>query len=385
MLAPRPVQFRSFLALALATPLAAQTLPPIKFVDLSFGGWTVTSDIAFGSNQNPWFPRVDTLLLDVYEPQGDSSAKRPAMVYVHGGQWTYGDKTDGPPKLVLQNMAARGVVGFAINYRLANTTNAGVQGANVVAEDAKAAIRWIRKNAQQWRIDPDRIGIAGDSVGANGAIVAAYTSWEGTSGNPGYPSHVNWVLDFWGRGVTPINDPKVPLCIVHGDQDAANSYAGEALRMQAEAATNGVPCELITLAGAGHSPWHLWSTFAPPVIERQYESLKLVELAGVDVVPGWSSPGVFAPTACGWAGDLCVVFLSNNKVEIPIPYLGTLWLDPNVLVQLWSTTLPASPRVSQTFTAFQIPGGFQGTLHIQGIYVRPGIIPRLSNCFSATF
>ena len=381
----RSLMTRCLVAGVLAASASTQTLPPIKYVDLAFPAYTLTSDLVFGSNQNPWFPRVDTLKLDIYEPQGDTSLLRPAMVYIHGGQWTYGDKTDAPVVTMMLNMAVRGVVGFAINYRLADTTSAGVQGANVLAEDAKAAIRWIRKNAQQWRIDPNRIGVAGESVGANGAIVTGYTSWEGTSGNPGYPSNVQWVLDLWGRGVTPINDPNVTLCIVHGDADPANSYAGEALRMQAEAAANGVTCELITLPGAGHTPWDRWSTFSPRFIERQWEALKLMELGGVNVVPGWSSPGVFAPTACGWGGDLFALFLSTNRVEIPIPYLGTLCLDPSLLIQLWATSFPASPRVSQSFTAFQIPGGYSGMVHIQGMYVRTGIIPRLSNCFSAQF
>lgn len=371
--------------LLFAVTLTAQVPPPIKYHDVSFAGWTVTSDLVYGSNQNPWFPRVDTLTLDVWEPQGDTSALRPALVYLHGGQWSYGDKTDGPVKLVLQNLAVRGVVGFAINYRLANTMSAGVQGANVLAEDAKAAIRWIRKNAAQWRIDPERIGVGGDSVGANGAIVTGFTTWEGTSGNPGYPSNVKWVLDFWGRGVTPINDPKVTLCIIHGDADTANDYTLEALRMQTEAAQNGVTCELITLAGAGHGAWDRWSFFAPRFIERQWEALRLMELAGVNAFAGWASPGYLAPTASGWGGDLFALFLSPNKVNIPIPYLGTLCLDPALLVQLWTVSFPATPRVSQTFTVFQIPGGFQGMLHLQGMYVRPGIIPRLSNCFSAQF
>lgn len=369
----------------LGAPLVAQTYPPIRYLEPGFAAVQRTNDLVYGQNFNPWFSRIDVLQLDVHEPHGDSAPLRPALVYAHGGQWMYGDKSDGGPVLVMTELALRGVVGFSINYRLANTTSAGPPGAQIVAEDMKAAVRWVRKNAQQWRIDPDRIGVGGDSVGANAAIVTGYTSWAGTSGNPGFPSNASWVLDLWGRGVTAISDPNVPLFIVHGTLDAANSYTGEALRMQAEAAANGVPCELVTLTGADHAPWGLWNTFGPPLLERQWEWQRLVELGGLDAVPGWSSPGTFAPAAIGWDGDVCALFLATTKVEIPIPYLGTLWLDPSGLVPLWTTTFPQSPRVSRSGVAFPVPAGYQGTLHLQGIYLRTAGLPRLSNCFSASF
>src|SRR5215471_4447827 len=55
---------------------------------------TVTSNLVYGSNTNPWTLTVEQLKLDLYEPLGDTETSRPVYIHVHGGSWFTGSKTD---------------------------------------------------------------------------------------------------------------------------------------------------------------------------------------------------------------------------------------------------------------------------------------------------
>src|SRR5262249_15227758 len=70
---------------------------PLRYRDLVFAGATVTSNVTYGSATD-LSNQVVTLTLDVYEPTGDTVTARPAIVWVHGGSFAFGDKTS--PELV---------------------------------------------------------------------------------------------------------------------------------------------------------------------------------------------------------------------------------------------------------------------------------------------
>ena len=69
-------------------------------------------------------------------------------------------------------------------------------------EDLKAAIRYVRMHADEFRIDPSMIIASGDSAGAATALFAGYAQKaqkdDGHSGNPGYPSNANGVISISG-------------------------------------------------------------------------------------------------------------------------------------------------------------------------------------------
>ena len=131
--------------------------------------------------------------LDLYLPEkADPSGKKPLIVWVHGGAWLGGSKTPCPAlRFVNQGYAVA-----SINYRLSQHATFPAQ-----LEDCKAAIRWLRANAAQYHIDPNRIGVWGASAG--GHLVALL----GTTGdvkefdvgpNAGVSSRVQAVCDFFG-------------------------------------------------------------------------------------------------------------------------------------------------------------------------------------------
>lgn len=104
------------------------------------------------------------LLGDFYLPKG--RAKAPALVAIHGGGWQLGDR--GFYKHWGPFFARRGYALFAIEYRLGK---AGVYPAAVY--DCKAAIQFVRAKAADFDLDPDRIGLIGDSAGAHLAALLA--------------------------------------------------------------------------------------------------------------------------------------------------------------------------------------------------------------------
>jgi acetyl esterase/lipase len=110
-----------------------------------------------------------SLLGDLYMPAG--GGPHPAMVYIHGGGFARGSKagygnTWGP------YLSERGYVVFAIDYRLSKTTQTTWPQALL---DCKAALQFLRGSAASLGIDPDRIGVGGDSAGATLAALLAVT------------------------------------------------------------------------------------------------------------------------------------------------------------------------------------------------------------------
>jgi acetyl esterase/lipase len=94
-------------------------------------------------------------LLDVYSPKNDTLKKRPLIVFVHGGGFVNGDKRTGYSRVVSENLSHRGFVVGSINYRLGvaepKSDVSYFEAMIRAVQDAKAAVRFFRKNAQNWR------------------------------------------------------------------------------------------------------------------------------------------------------------------------------------------------------------------------------------------
>jgi acetyl esterase/lipase len=152
--------------------------------------------------------------LDLYLPmQRENNGPLPLIVWVHGGAWLAGSKENCPAVRFLR----RGYAAASINYRLSQHAIFPAQ-----IEDCKAAIRFIRANAEKYNIDPNRIGVWGASAG--GHLVALL----GTAGdakefdkgpNLEFSSRVQAVCDFFG----PTDLTKMSQFASTMDHDAPNS------------------------------------------------------------------------------------------------------------------------------------------------------------------
>ncbi|MCC6354996.1 MAG: alpha/beta hydrolase [Verrucomicrobiae bacterium] len=135
------------------------------------------------------------LTLNVFTPLEKSTKPRPGLVWFHGGGWQSGSHRSGGP--VQAYVATGDFVGFSVGYRLSGEAKWPAQ-----IEDSKAAIRFIRANADRFNVDPDRIGVWGSSAGGHLAallgVSGAVERLDGKGGTPGVSSRVACVVDFCG-------------------------------------------------------------------------------------------------------------------------------------------------------------------------------------------
>jgi para-nitrobenzyl esterase len=258
---------RSLVAFALgATLLTGCTVPrppgdgALRYRDQVFSAVTTTTDLTYGSAPDDNGNSV-TLKLDLYQPAGDTIAKRPALVWVHGGGFTMGDKSSG--RAMATFFAKLGYVAVSINYRLLSPDGCGgnpnptplCQHAALEAQhDAQAAVRWLRANAATYRIDTGRIAMGGASAGAVTSVLAATHSEDpGTSGNPGYPSNIRAAVSV--SGGMPTNDlidaGDSPTLFIHGTEDHVVPYVW-AVQNAAAMYNLGIFTVLEAIEGAGH-------------------------------------------------------------------------------------------------------------------------------------
>src|SRR5579875_1001408 len=139
-------------------------------------------------------PDHTELVLNVYEPS-DTSSPHPAVILIHGGSWTSGDKSSMAGMAGF--LAREGFVAFAVDYRLFD----GKHNAwPVQLDDVQRAVRWIRANAAKYNVQPDHVGAFGHSAGAQ---LAALLGMEETHDNSdralaGFSSKVQAVVDVSG-------------------------------------------------------------------------------------------------------------------------------------------------------------------------------------------
>ncbi|WP_233522991.1 alpha/beta hydrolase [Peribacillus saganii] len=150
---------------------------------------TKYKDVAYGS-------KSEIQKLDIYLPN-EGEGPFPVIVAIHGGGFMKGDKTGADLSPTLEGVN-RGYAVVPVNYRLS-----GEAIFPAAINDVKAAIRYIKKNAKEYNLDPSNIAVWGNSAGGNLAALA------GTSGddnslngekpeNPKYSSEVKAVIDWFG-------------------------------------------------------------------------------------------------------------------------------------------------------------------------------------------
>lgn len=372
-----------------ASSVGDLTAQQTRYRDPVFDNVDVQTDIAFGAAVNRYTQQTETLRLDLYQPRGDAAAQRAAVVIVHGGGFVSGDKGSSRFRQLGNDFARRGYIAISINYRLRPAGFPVRQDITDAAHDFKAAVRWLRKNAVQLRLDGDRVGCIGSSAGAITCCEAAYVPSEGASGNPGFSSQVHTVIDLWGflADLTEMDAGEAPVQIIHGTLDSVVPYQlGVDLKQRADAV--GVPAELLPIVGAGHAPWSIYfASFHEQAVGFLFDHLRLAQRSGLAARPGFSSPGSLTIDTFGTAGDQWVLMLGAGRIDVPLPPLGVFCLDPVGLIALPAKTLPGAPRIATGASSFAVPAGLAGqTAYWQAVHAQPGVQLRLlTNCESTAF
>jgi acetyl esterase/lipase len=228
--------------------------------------------------------------LDAYLPAESFERPLPAVVFIHGGGWTGGSKSEAVATGICRTLAENGYAAFSIDYKL-NTVTKGEDGKSRITKvvwpenlhDCKSAIRYVRRHAREFGIDPDRIAVMGASADAHLALLVAATKdsaqWNVGGLDPETSNEVAAVVEFYGRhdvsrdrrqhfaGATPeeteinvtaaspvthLTPSMPPVLAIQGEADkiVPVTYGRElAERLK----TLGVPHEYVEIPGAGHS------------------------------------------------------------------------------------------------------------------------------------
>lgn len=242
----------------IADPAGSGTL---RYRDDVFTAVTRTNGITYGQATG-YSGATQVLALDLYQPTGDTNTSRPAVVWVHGGSFAGGTRTSAEIVDEATVFAKKGYVGASISYRLTprgctTVTAECLTAMNYAAEDARAAVRFLRANAATYGIDPTRIAIAGTSAGAITALNLAFgIGGEGSSGTPGVSSEVRSAVSLSGAVYFPglIDPTDKPTLLFHGNQDTVVTYQ-QAVATYDAAKADGLVSWLLVYDGAGHVPY----------------------------------------------------------------------------------------------------------------------------------
>ena len=216
------------------------------------------------------------LKMDVYYPF-ENNGRFAVTMYVHGGGWQKGDKGGGAGETEFSELQQAGFLVVSVNYRLAPEYEFPA-----MIEDVKCAVRSLRAHADEYNLDPNRIGVWGGSAG--GHLVALLgTSDESAGFDVGeyleYSSRVQAVVDMFGptdltvqfeggyesasrvfgdfdaalaSPVTYVTADDPPFLMLHGEKDALVPIEQSQILLAALQSV-GVPAELVPVVNAGHS------------------------------------------------------------------------------------------------------------------------------------
>lgn len=306
-----------------------------RYDDEVFSQVSVTT-VVYGSNINV-SGNTDSLEMDIYQPVGDTASIRPLIIFAHGGSFLGGSKNDQDQVDLCNAFAKRGYVVATINYRLGigfpiNEGNAK-KAVWRATQDMKAAVRFFRKDAvttNTYMIDPNMIVAGGTSAGAFMALHLAYLDQpseipseidttqlggiEGNSGNPGYPSTVNAVVNLCGAlGDDDYMIPgDVPVVSMHGDQDETVPYGTEMLyilgsfqimvvdgsrSISLHADSISVPNAFYTFYNSDHVPFYGTSSTAQAYMDTTVRFVSNFLYSQLGCTPSDPTPAPNAPSA----------------------------------------------------------------------------------------
>lgn len=254
---------------------------------IGIAAWQAAESLPFEVRTDIPYGQDERQILDLYLPKDDGKGVRPAVIVIHGGAWRGGDKKQ--LRFIAELFAQHGYVAAAINYRLAPKWSYPAQ-----LDDCQRAVRWLRKRADEFRIDPKRIGTAGASAGGHlSALLGTRDTRDDSDPElKGISSKVQCVLDIFGptdftderyvqvsrtplgqvlldflgkpydeakeiwREASPlshVSSDDAPFFIVHGTTDQLVPVE-QSQRFAQALQKAGVEVKLVIIEGMGHGP-----------------------------------------------------------------------------------------------------------------------------------
>ncbi|MCO6044457.1 alpha/beta hydrolase [Aeoliella sp. ICT_H6.2] len=284
--------------LFVATAIAVVSAAAISSAQLRLGQRAVADRVPDNVQLVADVPYAETdnrrQTLDLLVPKAESDKPRPVVAFIHGGAWRAGDKRQALWR-VARYADSGDYVAVSIGYRLSDEAQWPAQ-----MHDCKAAIRWLKANAEKYNIDPDKIGVWGTSAGGHLVAVlgtsAGVEAMDGTLGpHTDQTTSVACVADFFGptdflqmsKGALPgarldhdsarspeslliggaihdhpekvatanpityVTEDDPPFLIIHGTADPTVPFNQSEL-INAALKETSVPTTLVAIEGGGH-------------------------------------------------------------------------------------------------------------------------------------
>ncbi|NOV01909.1 alpha/beta hydrolase fold domain-containing protein [Paenibacillus planticolens] len=232
----------------------------------------------------------EPLKFDLYEPEGDNNKMRPVFIFIHGGGFKEGTRTDA--EQFSKELAKRGYAVLSMDYRLKSDPFADFTHTVFDAfEDISDVIGWINNNATAYGLDAAHLAIGGDSAGGQLAMNFAN---EYLDLNPASVKPIFAIIDIYGGLLmNSAHENLPPVLIIHGTIDKLIPYQ-QSLQLNDLLEKSGIYHTLFTLDGVGHdyknakyfdeivenTSHFLWNIMSRPKTEW------LPERVGIEAVAG---------------------------------------------------------------------------------------------------
>lgn len=226
------------------------------------------------------------LALHVFEPEGAAKNPRPCVLVIHSGGWTGGS----PSKYywTARTLRKMGFVSICMEYRLVDKKNLSKSTVFDAVSDAQDAMRFLRRNATELNIAPNRIAVCGGSAGGHlAAGLAEFNDYtdnktSNISFRPDLLILLNSVIDTSKEGfgnrligsdweqISPLHQVQSnmpPTLIFHGTADQTVPFKGAAAFHQSML-DHGNICEFHPFEGGDHGYYYKKPTF--------YETMQLI-------------------------------------------------------------------------------------------------------------
>jgi len=258
---------------------------------------TLQSDIEYAN------PGGFSLKMDAWIPDGPGPF--PAVILVHGGGWSGGDRKEKFFKPFFDPLTRAGFAWFTVDYRLAPRFHYPA-----AIDDVVASIRFIEDHASDYKVDLRRVALSGESAG--GHIVALIGARYGTdlhlaavvpffgptdfealvAGQDKTPQAVKGVSQFLdiaepdeaarklmreASPVTYVHKGMLPFLFVHGTADPLVNFR-QSEEMCGKMKAAGSRCEILAVEGAGHAlgtwernpAWQAYKQKVPDWLRAQF-------------------------------------------------------------------------------------------------------------------
>ena len=243
---------------------------------LLLGTTCVTRAADYQIQGNIRYDRYPETVLDILQPRAPALRNRPGVIVIHGGGWVEGQKEDMLDRFCLPFIQHNFVVAN-VEYRLAKSAPAPA-----AVEDVLKAAKWFQDHTLDYRVDPARIIVTGESAGGQLALMTGMLPGSTTLGPM---IKIAAVIDFYGianvadqlqgpnrrpytlawigehanqmelaRQMSPMTYVRkglAPILAIHGDADTEVPHEQSVALMKALKAS-GDDAELITVAGGQH-------------------------------------------------------------------------------------------------------------------------------------